>query len=123
MFGWSSATANTVGGAAGVTLTYNSLASSSSASQDQFPGLPLGWTASWGQNSVVGLSPSSGSAVVRFEDGSSQTFTRKNDAWVPPESESDQLVSLITAQRYFQANAKAIDTETQVGQTVLNLRS
>jgi flagellar hook protein FlgE len=36
---------------------------------------------------------------------------------------SDELVGLITAQRYFQANAKAIDTATQLSQTVLNLRS
>jgi flagellar basal body rod protein FlgC len=32
-------------------------------------------------------------------------------------------VSLITAQRYFQANAKAIDTATQISQTVINLRT
>jgi len=36
---------------------------------------------------------------------------------------ADELVGLITAQRYFQANAKAIDTATQLSQTVLNLRS
>jgi len=33
------------------------------------------------------------------------------------------MVSLLTAQRNFQANAKAIDTATQISQTVLNLRS
>ena len=36
---------------------------------------------------------------------------------------AEELVSLITAQRYFQANAKAIDTATQISQTVINLRS
>jgi flagellar hook protein FlgE len=36
---------------------------------------------------------------------------------------TEELVGLITAQRYFQANAKAIDTATQLSQTVLNLRS
>ena len=36
---------------------------------------------------------------------------------------AEELVGLITAQRYFQANAKAIDTATQVSQTVLNMRS
>ena len=36
---------------------------------------------------------------------------------------SEELVSLITAQRYFQANAKAIDTATQISQTVINLRT
>lgn len=35
----------------------------------------------------------------------------------------EQLVALITAQRNFQANAKAIDTATQIGQTVINLRT
>ncbi len=36
---------------------------------------------------------------------------------------AEELVSLITAQRNFQANAKAIDTATQISQTIINLRS
>jgi flagellar hook protein FlgE len=36
---------------------------------------------------------------------------------------AEEMVGLITAQRYFQANAKAIDTATQLSQTVINLRS
>ncbi|MFA7603735.1 MAG: flagellar hook-basal body complex protein [Novosphingobium sp.] len=36
---------------------------------------------------------------------------------------TEELVGLITMQRYFQANAKGIDTATQISQTVLNLRS
>lgn len=36
---------------------------------------------------------------------------------------AEELVGLITAQRYFQANAKAIDTATQVSQTIINLRT
>lgn len=36
---------------------------------------------------------------------------------------AEELVSLITAQRYFQANAKAIDTATQISQAVINLRT
>ena len=36
---------------------------------------------------------------------------------------ADELVGLITAQRNFQANAKAIDTATQISQTVINLRT
>ncbi|WP_285712076.1 flagellar hook-basal body complex protein [Erythrobacter oryzae] len=36
---------------------------------------------------------------------------------------ADEMVSLLTAQRNFQANARAIDTATQISQTVLNLRS
>lgn len=36
---------------------------------------------------------------------------------------AEELVSLITAQRNFQANAKAIDTATQVTQSIMNLRN
>lgn len=36
---------------------------------------------------------------------------------------AEELVSLITAQRNFQANAKAIDTATQVTQSIMNLRT
>lgn len=36
---------------------------------------------------------------------------------------AEEMVSLIVAQRNFQANAKAIDTATQISQTVINLRS
>jgi flagellar hook protein FlgE len=36
---------------------------------------------------------------------------------------AEELVELISAQRYFQANAKAIDTATQISQTVINLRN
>jgi flagellar hook protein FlgE len=36
---------------------------------------------------------------------------------------AEELVGLITAQRNFQANAKAIDTATQVSQAIMNLRS
>jgi len=36
---------------------------------------------------------------------------------------SAELVNLITAQRYFQANAKAVDTASQVSQTIINMRS
>lgn len=36
---------------------------------------------------------------------------------------AEELVSLITAQRNFQANAKAVDTATQISQTIINLRT
>ncbi|MCJ2186836.1 flagellar hook-basal body complex protein [Novosphingobium beihaiensis] len=36
---------------------------------------------------------------------------------------AEELVSLITAQRNYQANAKAIDTATQVSQAIMNLRT
>ena len=36
---------------------------------------------------------------------------------------AEELVNLITAQRYFQANAKAIDTASQISQTIMNLRT
>jgi flagellar hook protein FlgE len=36
---------------------------------------------------------------------------------------SNELVNLIAAQRYFQANAKAIDTANSISETVINLRA
>jgi flagellar hook protein FlgE len=36
---------------------------------------------------------------------------------------AEEMVNLITAQRYFQANAKAIDAFTQISDSVINLRS
>ncbi|MBB3956532.1 flagellar hook-basal body protein [Novosphingobium sediminicola] len=36
---------------------------------------------------------------------------------------ASEMVSLIDAQRYFQANSKAIDTFTQVSQNIMNLRT
>ncbi|WP_379551810.1 flagellar hook-basal body protein [Erythrobacter sp. W53] len=36
---------------------------------------------------------------------------------------AEEMVALITAQRNFQANARAIDTATQISQTVINLRT
>jgi flagellar hook protein FlgE len=36
---------------------------------------------------------------------------------------SNELVNLITAQRYFQANAKAVDTANTITETIINLRN
>lgn len=36
---------------------------------------------------------------------------------------TEELVGLITAQRYFQANAKAIDTASQITQTIIGIRT
>ena len=36
---------------------------------------------------------------------------------------TEELVNLIAAQRNFQANAKALDTQTQISQTIFNIRS
>ncbi|WP_375391872.1 flagellar basal body rod C-terminal domain-containing protein, partial [uncultured Sphingomonas sp.] len=36
---------------------------------------------------------------------------------------TEELVDLIAAQRDFQANAKALDTASQVSQTIFNIRS
>lgn len=36
---------------------------------------------------------------------------------------AEEMVGLIAAQRYFQANAKAIDTASQLSQTIVNLRT
>jgi flagellar hook protein FlgE len=36
---------------------------------------------------------------------------------------TEELVGLIAAQRNFQANAKALDTASQISQTIFNIRS
>ena len=36
---------------------------------------------------------------------------------------TEELVELIAAQRNFQANAKALDTASQISQTIFNIRS
>ena len=36
---------------------------------------------------------------------------------------AEELVGLITAQRNFQANAKAIDTASQISQTIISMRT
>ncbi len=36
---------------------------------------------------------------------------------------TEELVQLIAAQRNFQANAKALDTSSQISQTIFNIRS
>ncbi|MEG8023554.1 flagellar basal body rod C-terminal domain-containing protein [Sphingomonas aurantiaca] len=36
---------------------------------------------------------------------------------------TEELVSLIAAQRNFQANSKALDTASQISQTIFNIRS
>ena len=36
---------------------------------------------------------------------------------------TEELVGLISAQRNFQANAKALDTASQISQTIFNIRS
>ena len=91
---WQSDTAATVGGGASVGLTYNSMATSTVSGAVPYPGLPAGWTPSWGANAVTSLSIAGASAVVRFSDGNSQTFKSTNSGgWVPPEFESDQLLA------------------------------
>ena len=36
---------------------------------------------------------------------------------------TEELVGLISAQRNFQANAKALDTASQISQTIFNIRT
>ena len=93
VIGWNSDTAATVGGGVSVGLTYNSMATSTVSGAVPFPGIPVGWTPSWGVNMVSSLSISGASAVVRFGDGDSQTFRFKDGVWVAPEFESAQLLA------------------------------
>ncbi len=55
--------------------------------------------------------------VGRYGDLLSGTIERSNVDL------AEEMVGLITAQRNFQANAKAIDTATQLSQTIINLRT
>ncbi len=87
VFSWSSRQAAAVGGSMGVSLTYNSVVNPAGSSMAAQAGLPGGWVPSWGTVAVASISAPAGTAnvVVRFVDGSSQTFVRSpsGDAWVP----------------------------------------
>lgn len=85
MFTWSQRSVATLGGGASVSLTYNSLHTSASAAAHQQPGLPKGWTASWGTLPVAKLDvdPAGGSAVVRLADGGKEAFVNQAGSWRP----------------------------------------
>ncbi|MCO5317723.1 MAG: hypothetical protein M9942_04710, partial [Microthrixaceae bacterium] len=94
VFGWSSRQVTTLGGGAGVSLSYNSLLNSGAALLEATPGLPPGWRGSWGELPVTSLEfTDDGSAVIRMTDGGRESF-RWNDAddrWEPVEDNNYSL--------------------------------
>ncbi|MCW1382993.1 flagellar hook basal-body protein [Novosphingobium sp. KCTC 2891] len=141
---------DTAGNVTGTTLT-NALVPATNAAGKQFAGLTVGEngnvTASYadGSNVVVGkvaLASFIAPTGLKQEGSSNWTSTGISGTATYGQPASGQyggllsgalersnvdiaeeLVGLITAQRNFQANAKAIDTATQISQTVINLRS
>ena len=94
VFGWSSRQVTTLGGGAGVSLSYNSLLNSGAALLEATPGLPPGWRGSWGELPVTSLEfTDGGSAVIRMTDGGRESF-RWNDSderWEPVEDNNYSL--------------------------------
>ncbi len=86
MFTWSQRNVATLGGGAGVSLTYNSLLTQGTSVVEASPGLPAGWTASWSSLPVTRaeITPG-GSAVVRLADGGKEAFTWSANNWKPAE--------------------------------------
>jgi flagellar hook protein FlgE len=80
-------------------------------------GLKQQGSSNWQQTGVSGAATYGEPGAGAFGNLKSGTLERSNV------DISDELVGLITAQRNFQANAKAIDTATQISQTILNLRT
>jgi RHS repeat-associated protein len=88
VYGWSSPSVTTLGGDAGFSLTYNSMAST----EDLVAGFPLGWAGDFDYAGPVSLVPTSASVVVKMADGSSQTFTPQNGQWRPGPLEFERLI-------------------------------
>jgi flagellar hook protein FlgE len=85
-----------------------------------------------GQSNVQGLTPVGKTAWVQsFQSGEPVVGTPRAGTLGALQSGaledsnvelSDQLVNLIVAQRNYQANAKTIETESAITQTIINLR-
>ncbi len=71
----------------------------------------------WEATGLSGVPAYGVPGVDRYGDLLSGTLERSNVDL------AEEMVGLITAQRNFQANAKAIDTATQISQTIINLRT
>ncbi|MCC6924591.1 flagellar hook basal-body protein [Novosphingobium sp.] len=71
----------------------------------------------WGSTGISGPASYNQPGAARFGNIRSGSLEQSNV------DIAEEMVGLITAQRYFQANAKAIDTATQLSQTIVNLRT
>jgi RHS repeat-associated protein len=87
VFSWSSRQVATLGGGAGVSLSYNSLLTEAVAGIETTPGLPDGWQGSWGELPVTKLEVvAGGSAVLRLADGSREAYRWNTvGTWEPVE--------------------------------------
>ena len=74
-------------------------------------------SSSWESTAFSGTAALNSPGVGAFGDLLSGTLERSNVDL------AEEMVGLISAQRNFQANAKAIDTATQITQTIINLRT
>jgi RHS repeat-associated protein len=88
VYSWSSPSVTTLGGDAGLSLTYNSMAST----EDLVAGFPLGWTGDFDYLGPVSLVHTSGSVVVKMADGSAQTFTQQGNQWRADPLEFERLI-------------------------------
>lgn len=80
-------------------------------------GLKQVGSSNWTSTGISGAATYGQPGAGQFGDLQSGALERSNV------DIAEELVGLITAQRDFQANAKAIDTATQISQTVINLRT
>ena len=114
VYGWSSHSVATVGGGAAVTMSYNSLVAPNVAQQAVTPGLPQGWTGGWGSLPVarVEVTPG-GSAVVRFSDGSKESFHCESVGWVPdePELQFSRFTTLVAGTSYQWSSPSGLNVE------------
>lgn len=74
-------------------------------------------SSSWEATGISGSAALGEPGLGRYGDLITGTLERSNVDL------AEEMVGLISAQRNFQANAKAIDTATQITQTIINLRT
>jgi flagellar hook protein FlgE len=119
-----------VGQLAGVTVTDGGLIQASFSNGDIVPlgkvalakfstptGLRQIGTAYWEATGISGSASLGSASADGFGKLASGTIEGSNV------DITEELVNLIAAQRNFQANAKALDTASQVSQTIFNIRS
>ena len=80
-------------------------------------GLRQTGSASWEATGISGNPELGAPGAGRYGDLLAGTLERSNVDL------AEEMIGLISAQRNFQANAKAIDTATQISQTIINLRT
>lgn len=95
MFTWSQRPVETLGGAASVSLTYNSLLSAGTSVVEATSGLPPGWMASWGDLPITRLEVDGNSAVVRLADGGKDAFVWESGRWKTVETYQQSILRTV----------------------------